>query len=153
MKLLNYLMGAVMAMVMIGCEHPEQESTSKYPPLESIVDTRWYSVDTKNQIYYDIDYATTTGTMVGYNNSLREEEISRREFQYTFTPATERVDALVNVTFDDGATYGGMVVPKGQFQVNDKDVYWIQLYEVDEKGYIIYDEHGKIKSSILMWRE
>ena len=43
--------------------------------------------------------------------------------------------------------------PKGNFQVNNKDVYWIQLYEVDDEGYILYDEKGNIKSSILMWKE
>lgn len=89
--------------------------------------------------------------MERYSNSLRDELISSRNFTYTFTPATSQIDALVNLTFEDGERYGGILIPKGNFQVNDEDVYWIQLYEVDEKGEIIYDENGKIKSSILMW--
>ncbi len=153
MKLFNYLMALMLVATISSCEHPEQISNEKYPPLESIENTMWFSVDTKNQIYYDITYGTTTGEMVGYSNSLRDEEVSRRSFTYTFTPPTEIVDGIVNVEFEDGTLYGGMVVPKGQFQVNNKDVYWIQLYEVDDNGYIIYDDNNNIKSSILMWKE
>ena len=29
----------------------------------------------------------------------------------------------------------------------------IQLYEINDKGAIIYDENGDIKSTILMWKE
>lgn len=151
MKLFKYLMGIVAIATLSSCEMPEQETPTTYPALETIANTKWYSVDTKNQIYYDITYAETTGEMVGYSNSLRDEEISRRGFNYTFTPATEVADGIVSLSFDDGQLYGGMLIPKGQFQVNNEDVYWIQLYEIDDKGYIIYDENGKIKSSILMW--
>jgi hypothetical protein len=144
-------MGIVAIATLSSCEMPEQETPTTYPTLETIANTKWYSVDTKNQIYYDITYAETTGEMVGYSNSLRDEVISRRGFNYTFTPATEVADGIVSLSFDDGQLYGGMLIPKGQFQVNNEDVYWIQLYEIDDKGYIIYDENGKIKSSILMW--
>ena len=153
MKLFNYLMALVLVAGLSSCETPEQESKGEYPALETIANTTWYSVDTKDQIYYDITYGETAGTMVGYSNSLRNEEVSRRDFTYTFTPATELVEGIVTVEFNDGAHYAGMLVPKGQFQVNNKDVYWIQLYEVDDKGYIIYDNNGQIKSSILMWME
>ena len=153
MKLSHYFIALMAILTLSACEHPEQVTTEKYPPLESIANTLWYSVDTKNQIYYDITYNETTGTMVGYKNSLREEIVSERSFTYTFTPETELHDALVMLTFDDGQRYGGILVPKGNFQVNDIDVYWIQLYEVDDKGDIIYDENGNIKSTILMWRE
>lgn len=153
MRLFGFLMSIALVATLFSCEHPDQTSNKKYPPLESLTDTRWYSVDTKRQIYYDIDYAETAGLMVGYSNSLREEEVSRRGFTYTFTPANEKVDGIVSVVFEDGQRYGGMLIPKGQFQVNNNDVYWIQLYEVDDEGYIIYDDNGQIKSSILMWKE
>lgn len=153
MKLLKYLISIAAIVALNSCNIPEEEARPEYPTLDTIANTLWYSVDTKNQIYYDISYAETTGEMVGFSNSLREEEVSRRAFSYTFTPETTEIDALVNVVFEDGQRYGGILVPKGNFQVNNEDVYWIQLYEVDDKGYIIYDEEGKIKSSILMWKE
>lgn len=153
MKLLKYLISIAAIVALNSCNIPEEEERPEYPTLDTIANTLWYSVDTKNQIYYDISYAETTGEMVGFSNSLREEEVSRRAFSYTFTPETTEIDALVNVVFEDGQRYGGILVPKGNFQVNNEDVYWIQLYEVDDKGYIIYDEEGKIKSSILMWKE
>jgi hypothetical protein len=153
MKLLKYFIGLILLTTLSSCEIPEQESTKTYPPLESIANTLWYSVNTKSQIYYDIRYAETTGVMDSYTNSLRTELIESRDFTYTFTPATEKIDALVSVTFENGQLYSGILVPKGVYQVNDEDVYWIQLYEVDDKGYIIYDENNKIKSSILMWME
>ena len=124
MKLLKYLISIAAIVALNSCNIPEEEERPEYPTLDTIANTLWYSVDTKNQIYYDIHYAETT-----------------------------EIDALVNVVFEDGQRYGGILVPKGNFQVNNEDVYWIQLYEVDDKGYIIYDEAGKIKSSILMWKE
>ena len=153
MKLLKYLISVFVFATLTSCEKPMDDPKTEYPPLETITNTLWFSVDTKNQIYYDITYAETTGEMIGYSNSLREDEISRRGFTYTFTPETNEIDALVNVTFDDGQLYGGIVIPKGNFQVNNTDVYWIQLYEIDNKGNIIYDDNGKIKSSILMWKD
>jgi hypothetical protein len=150
MKLFGWLMSAMLIFSCIGCA-PEEESSKTYPSLDSIANTLWYSVDTTNQIYYDIYYKESTGVMERYSNSLRDELISSRNFTYTFTPATSQIDALVNLTFEDGERYGGILIPKGNFQVNDEDVYWIQLYEVDEMGEIILDENGKIKSSILMW--
>ena len=153
MKLLKYFIGLILLTTLSSCEIPEQESTKTYPPLESIANTLWYSVNTKSQIYYDIRYAETTGVMDSYTNSLRTELIESRDFTYTFTPATAKIDALVNVTFDDGQLYGGFVIPKGNFQINNEDVYFIQLYEIDSKGNVIYDLDGNIKSSILMWKE
>jgi hypothetical protein len=153
MRIWKYLFGLITALTLLSCELPEEEPKKQYPAMESIEDTLWYSTDIKNQIYYDINYAETTGTMIGYNSSKREEVVSSRTFTYTFTPATKDIDALVHLSFEDGAIYDGILVPKGNFKVDNKDVYWIQLYEVDDTGHIIYDDNGKMKSSILMWRE
>ena len=153
MRILKYLTSAVFAITLLACEGPEQPPKKQYPILEDIVGTLWYSVDTKNQIYYDINYAETTGTMVGYNGSQREEIVSNRNFTYSFVPANNDTDAIVSIAFEDGQLYSGILIPKGHFQINSDEVYWIQLYEVNDKGFVIYDDNGKIKSSILMWKE
>ena len=49
--------------------------------------------------------------------------------------------------------YGGILIPKGNVQVNHKEVYMIQLYEVDADHNILYDPNGNVKSTILMWKE
>ena len=153
MKLFRYLIGIMAVATLVGCEFPEEEKKKEYPELSNIVDTLWYSYDQKNYIYYDIEYAETTGTMKGYKDQERTEEVSNRAFSYTFTPATEQYDAIVELTFDDGQRYGGILIPKGNFQISNKDVYMIQLYEINDKGSIIYDDKGNIKSTILMWKE
>ena len=153
MKLFRYLIGIMAVAMLVGCEFPEEEKKKEYPELSNIVDTLWYSYDQKNYIYYDIEYAETTGTMKGYKDQERTEELSNRAFSYTFTPATEQYDAIVELTFDDGQRYGGILIPKGNFQISNKDVYMIQLYEINDKGSIIYDDKGNIKSTILMWKE
>ena len=153
MKLFRYLIGIMAVATLMGCEFPEEEKKKEYPELSNIVDTLWYSYDQKNYIYYDIEYAETTGTMKGYKDQERTEELSNRAFSYTFTPATEQYDAIVELTFDDGQRYGGILIPKGNFQISNKDVYMIQLYEINDKGSIIYDDKGNIKSTILMWKE
>ena len=153
MKLFRYLIGIMAVATLVGCEFPEEEKKKEYPELSNIVDTLWYSYDQKNYIYYDIEYAETTGTMKGYKDQERTEELTNRAFSYTFTPATEQYDAIVELTFDDGQRYGGILIPKGNFQISNKDVYMIQLYEINDKGSIIYDDKGNIKSTILMWKE
>ena len=69
------------------------------------------------------------------------------------TPADNEIDAIIDLTFSDGRMYGGILIPKGNVQVNHKEVYMIQLYEVDADHNILYDPNGNVKSTILMWKE
>ena len=154
MKIMRYLLGAVMALAVVGCE-PFEESTKKdYPELTSLDNTTWWSFDQKNNIFYDINYGENgEGVMLGYSEQDRLNEVVNRPFTYTFTPATEDVNAIVMVNFEDGQRYGGALLPKGYMQVNYVDVYFIQLYEVYENGEPIKDAEGKYKSIIQMWKE
>ena len=151
MKIVRYLLAAVVALTLIGCERPNTDKD--YPELESLVGTLWWSYDGLEQIFYDITYGEEgRGEMKGYSDQERTNLVVDRPFSYTFTPATEKVNAIVMVNFDDGVRYGGAVLPKGYMQVNLVDVYFIQLYEVDELGNTIKVD-GEFKSIIQMWRE
>ena len=151
MKIMRYLLAAVVALTLIGCERPNTDKD--YPELESLVGTLWWSYDGLEQIFYDITYGEEgRGEMKGYSDQERTNLVVDRPFSYTFTPATEKVNAIVMVNFDDGVRYGGAVLPKGYMQVNLIDVYFIQLYEVDELGNTIKID-GEFKSIIQMWRE
>ncbi|MBQ3234384.1 MAG: hypothetical protein IJN51_06340 [Alistipes sp.] len=152
MKLYNYLIAAL-ATLTIACA-PEAESPKEYPALATLDNTMWYSYDQKTNTYYDIWYdGEGRGRMLGYDTQERENEIVNRPFDYTFEPANDIHDGVVRVNFDDGIRYGGPLIPKGTFQINNTDVYFIQLYEVDEEGNVIYDLEGHIKSAIQMWKE
>jgi hypothetical protein len=154
MKIMKYLLGAVMMLAMVGCNNPFEEPNKKtYPKLESLVDTLWWSYDETNKIYYDILYDETTGSMVGYSDQERENIVVNRPFTYTFTPATEFLNAIVRVDFEDGQHYGGSLAQKGDVQVNYTDVYFIQLYEVYENGEVIKNHDGTYKSILQMWKE
>ena len=151
MKIMRYLLAAVVALTLIGCERPN--TNKDYPELESLVGTLWWSYDGLEQIFYDITYGEEgRGEMKGYSDQERTNLVVDRPFSYTITPATEKVNAVVMVNFDDGVRYGGAVLPKGYMQVNLVDVYFIQLYEVDELGNTIKVD-GEFKSIIQMWRE
>jgi hypothetical protein len=95
--------------------------------------------------------------MVGYSDVDRKNEVSRANFSYTFTPATVvdgfSIDAIVHISFDDGRYYGGMLIPKGELQINNEDVFIIQLYETNDRWEVIYDMSGNMKSTIMMWKE
>ena len=91
--------------------------------------------------------------MLGYSEQERVNEVVNRPFTYTFTPATAVLDAVVRVDFEDGQHYGGIAIPKGHFQISLKDVFFIQLYEVDANGEVLYDINGNIKSTLQMWME
>lgn len=147
------LFAALLLVMGVACEGPVEEAKRDYPVLTSLENTMWYSYDPQKVVFYDIHYYADSGVMLGYDSSERQNEVVNRTFTYTFTPATEDIDAVVTLRFDDGQMYGGILVPKGNLQISNKDVYIIQLYECDEEGYIIYDGEGKIKSTIMMWRE
>ena len=153
MKIMRYLLGAVMALSIVGCE-PIEDETKSYPELESLVGTLWFSYDETNKIFYDITYGEdNSGEMKGYADQERTELIVDRPFSYTFTPATDDINAIVRVDFEDGQHYGGALMPKGYIQVNYIDVYFIQLYEVYENGEVIKDAEGNFTSVIQMWKE
>lgn len=153
MKIMRYLFGAVMALTIMGCEPIEQEK-KEYPKLESLVNTLWWSYDQSNDIYYDINYGENgEGVMLGYSEQERQNEVVNRPFTYTYTPATEDVNAIVMVNFEDGLHYGGWLAPKGVYQINLQDVYFIQLYETDANGEVIYNVDGTMKSTLQMWKE
>ena len=153
MKIMRYLFGAVMALTIMGCEPIEQEK-KEYPKLESLVGTLWFSYDETNKIFYDITYSEDDcGEMKGYADQERTELVVDRPFTYTFTPATDDINAIVMVNFEDGQRYGGALLPKGYMQVNYVDVYFIQLYEVYENGEVIKDAEGNFTSVLQMWME
>jgi hypothetical protein len=114
----------------------------------------WYSYDKIGDIYYDITYGENgEGVMLGYDEQERVTEVVNRPFTYTYTPATELANAIVRVDFADGQHYGGFLVPKGVYQISMKDVYFIQLYETDAEGEVIYNVDGTMKSTMQMWME
>lgn len=152
MKIMRYILGAVMTLAVVGCE-PVDDDNKSYPELQSLVGTLWYSYDEANNIFYDITYAESTGSMIGYDSEERVNEVVNRPFDYTFTPATPELNGVVRINFHDGKLYGGPLVPKGYYQINLIDVYLIQLYEVDEQGEILYTNDGQYLSTITMWME
>ena len=153
MKIMRYLLGAVMALSIVGCE-PFEDETKSYPELESLVGTLWFSYDEPNNIFYAITYGEDDrGEMKGYADQERTELVVDRPYSYTFTPATDDINPNVRVDFEDGQHYGGALMPKGYIQVNYIDVYFIQLYEVYENGEVIKDAEGNFTSVIQMWRE
>ena len=153
MKIMRYLLAAVLVLSIVGCKR-NNEIVKDYPELESLTNTIWWSYDSANDIYYDITYQTdNTGVMLGYSEQDRLNEVVNRPFSYTFTPATANINAIVRIDFEDGQHYGGWLAPKGIYQINLQDVYFIQLYETDAEGEVIYNIDGTMKSTLQMWME
>ena len=153
MKIMRYLLAAALVLSIVGCKR-NNEIVKDYPELESLTNTIWWSYDSANDIYYDITYQTdNTGVMLGYSEQDRLNEVVNRPFSYTFTPATANINAIVRIDFEDGQYYGGWLAPKGIYQINLQDVYFIQLYETDAEGEVIYNIDGTMKSTLQMWME
>ena len=138
---------ALLAVAFVGCV-PEEKIKS-YPELQTLNNTLWYSYNQSTATYYNITFAATEGTMIGYEDAERTKELSREAFEYTFDPTLD----IVTFNLADGARYAGILVPKGQFQISNIDVYIIQLYGVDERGEIIYTPEGEVKYSMMFWME
>lgn len=153
MRILKYLTLLLTLVCLNSCDIYDEPVKSKFPSLDNIEDTLWNSYNPNSNIYYDINYFKDSGTMIGYDSKERVNKVEERAFTYTFAPATEINDAIVLLDFGEELYYGGMLIPKGYIQVDDKDVYIIQLYQVDKNGYVLYDDNGKVVSSIMMWKE
>ena len=52
-----------------------------------------------------------------------------------------------------GRRYDGYIVQKGNIQVDFKDVYVIQLFEVDSEGNTILNDKNEPASSMTFWKE
>ena len=145
-------MAAAALLLAASCNRPSAEI--KLIELDSLENTKWYSLDQKNAIFYDIFYYDNgEGVMLGYDSEERENEVVNQPFSYTFSPANAQRDAIVMVNFEDGKRYGGAVIPKGLYQINYIDVFIIQLYEVDAEGEILYDSLGNFLSTLRMWND
>lgn len=152
MRLLNFLMAAATLLLVVSCKDNEKKAI--FPELTSLDNTQWISYDSNENIFYDIFYYESgKGVMLGYSEQARENEVVNRPFDYAFTPATESIDAIVMVNFEDGQHYGGHLIPKGNIQINLQDVYMIELFEVNDKGDVIYNVDGTIKAKLLMWND
>lgn len=154
MRLINTIIALAAIVITTSCNIPEDEKRS-YAELTTLDGTMWYSYDQRENIYYDIWYdGEGRGRMLGYDSSERTNEVVNRPFDYAFTLATDEHDAIVDLTFDDKQRYGGILIPKGNLKINNKDVYVIQLYELTADGsQILYDENGNIASTLQMWME
>lgn len=153
MRLFKFLSLLFTIIGLYSCDLYEDPVKSTFPSLDNIENTLWYNYNPNSNIYYDINYYKDNGTMIGYDSKERVNRVEERTFTYTFTPATEYNDAIVLLNFENDIYYGGMLIPKGYIQVDDKDVFIIQLYQVDKNGYVLYDDNGKVLSSIMMWKE
>lgn len=151
MKILNYLMVAAMLLFASACEN--EEKTPKYPIMENVENTLWWSTESNalgQNIYYDLEFGIDNGRLSSYDSPERDNLLSITEFNYTFL---DEVDALI-LKFANGLRYDGYLVQKGSIQINGKDVYAIQLFEVDSDGNIIFLPGGSTpKHAMLFWRE
>ena len=156
----------ICTMMMLGCAACAnfEDGTNEYTNLDAIENTLWYSYDVIQGAYYDIEFSDTAvandedwyeGTMLAYNSFERVERIDElcHNFTYNFTAAKDDVLAIVRTKFDDGRFYDGYVIPKGHMQISNKDVFIIQLFEVDKDGNLILTEDNNSQSTLMMWKE
>ena len=160
MKMVKYLICTAMLLGAMACVDFDQNEQKLYN-LVDINNTEWHNEDILNKVYYSIEYSAVessegwyNGEMRGYDNFERTNKIDTltRNFIYNFTPATSERRAIVKTKFNDGSYYDGYVIPKGSLQMGSKDVYVIQLFEVDTEGEILM-ENGNYKSTLMMWKE
>ena len=162
MKKVKYLICTAVLLGAMACVNFEDNDT-EIVYLEELRNTLWQNEDIVNKVFYNIAYSDVedsseagwyNGEMTGYDSNERVNKIDTltRNFIYNFTPATDKNRAIVRTKFSDGINYDGYVIPKGNIQMGEKEVYIIQLFEVDENGEILLD-NGKYKSTLLMWKE
>ncbi len=150
---MNYLIGAAMMLSAVACEPGEETKQESFPELDSLEDTLWWSTTTDlsgKTLFFDLTFNDSDdGTLATFDSAERTNRIDYKLFDYSFNATND----TIHVVFDDGSIYDGYLIQKGHFQVNEINVYAIQLLEVDANGQIIVDDYGKPASSMIFWRE
>lgn len=152
-RFFKFLMGAMALITIAGCV-PEDE-VEDYPIINDLSNTVWENTtEDKSSGYFYRHFmefrADDTGTLKGYKADDLNTPLSEVGFTYEY-PLNDRYG--LSIRFEDGGRYDGYLVQKGNLQVDYKDVYVIQLFEVDENGQTIFDENGNPASTMLFWKE
>lgn len=160
MNVFKYLLGAVAFVAAVGCA-PEEE-VKDYPAITDITNTVWENrtEDKSGNIYFNtLSFeAEGKGSFTSYDTDNLNLPLESCTFTYSY-PLNERWG--LTLTFDQstaesslsGRRYDGYVVQKGSIQIDFKDVYVIQLFEVDNKGEMILDDKNQPVSTMAFWRE
>lgn len=164
MNILKYLFGAVALVAMVGCA-PEEE-VNDYPNITDLTNSVWESrtEDKSGNIYYHVmNFAAEgKGSLTNYDTDNLQLPLSTHTFTYTF-PLNERwgitlrfdEETSESISQDDlaGKRYDGYLIQKGNIKVDFKDVYVIQLFEVDNDGNQILNDKGEPVSTMTFWKE
>ena len=164
MTKVKYLICTAIVLSLAACAKFENE-TKTYIELDELKNTLWYSYDKTTNIYYNVIFSDKAdleaegwfeGSMDAYDSPeyVNRVEEHCHNFTYNFTKATSEVSAIVKTKFENGKFYDGYVIPKGVQQINEKDVFIIQLFEVDKDGNLIMADDGvNYQSTIMMIME
>ena len=160
MNVFTYLLGAVALLATVGCA-PEEE-TKEYPAITNLANTVWENrtEDKSGNIYFNtLSFdAEGRGSFTSYDTDHLDLPLETYTFTYRY-PLNERWG--LTLTFDEntdesrvaGRRYDGYVVQKGNIQVDFKDVYVIQLFEVDDEGNTILNDKNEPVSAMTFWKE
>ena len=55
--------------------------------------------------------------------------------------------------FDGGGRFAGYIIDKQHMMIDGRNVYVMQLFEVDEDGKVLLDEKGEPLSTMIFWKE
>lgn len=160
MKLVKHLLVAVALIAATGCA-PEEEKKD-YPAITNLENSVWENrtEDKSGNVYFNtLSFdAEGRGSFTSYDTDHLNLPLESYTFTYSY-PLNERWG--LTLTFDEsteesrmaGRRYDGYVVQKGSIQVDFKDVYVMQLFEVDDKGEIILNDKNEPVSAMTFWKE
>ncbi len=152
MNVIKYLIASLAIVAAIGCA-PEDEEKD-FPVITDLSGTVWENrtQDTSGKLYQNFIAFNedNTGVITAYVANELDTPLNSVNFTYTY-PLNERYG--LTVRFEDGKRFDGYVVQKGNLQIDFKDVYVIQLFEVDDNGQTILDEWNQPVSTMLFWKE
>lgn len=165
MNILKYLLSAAALIAVTSCA-PKVEEKS-YPKLENIENTVWESrtQDNAGKVYYHtISFESAgIGTLSTFDTSDLQTALESIAFSYEF-PLNDNYGMIVR--FEDavedaeaetsalaGKRYDGYLIQKGVVKIDLKDVYLIQLFEVDANGNILLNDKQEPASTIAFWKE
>ncbi len=160
MNILKYLLGAVALIAAVGCV--AEDEAKEYPTITNLSNTLWEnrSEDKSGNFYLNtLSFdSEERGVFTSYDTDNLQQPLESCLFTYSY-PLNERWG--LTITFDDSTTpnsmagrrYDGYIVQKGNIQVDFKDVYVIQLFEVDSEGNTILNDKNEPASSMTFWKE
>ncbi len=148
MKNIFTVAAALLATLFAASCHPHKDNIPETMP-DSLNYTEWYSVgqDGEQKLYYFLNIQPSMSTLTT-KDAPEGKILKQQPLEVTYNKPNVKM-----YFFDGGGRFAGYIIDKQHMMIDGRNVYVMQLFEVDEDGKVLLDEKGEPLSTMIFWKE